>query len=30
MRVDARVSRVVVYDYGVHDYRRMVLYCIGF
>jgi hypothetical protein len=30
MRVDARVSLVVVYDYGVHGYRRTVLYCIGF
>jgi hypothetical protein len=30
MRVDARVSCVVVYNYGVHDYRGTVLYCIGF
>jgi hypothetical protein len=29
MRADARLSRVVV-NYGVHDYRRTVLYCIGF
>jgi hypothetical protein len=30
MQVDARVSCVAVYDYEVHDYRRTVLYCIGF
>jgi hypothetical protein len=30
MRVDAIVSQVVVYDYGVHEYRRTVLYCIDF
>jgi hypothetical protein len=29
MRVDTRVSRVVV-NYGVHDYCRTLLYCIGF